>query len=599
MRSKLLPTLISALLLGQTIVAAQTPAPPPQPQIDVQPVVAVAPEVSVAVPGFRFEMPDIEIPPIPPINIDVPDIEIDGVDFWYDEAERTEREELKQSYPLSSGARVELTNIDGPVRIEPTDGNQAELRILSYSSSANPRHLTVESTGNSLTIRNVESRLNIHTDTSHSVTLKLPRRVELTINDAHDSVHIGDFDGPLHLNGVSGSVGAAQVAGAIDIARVSGSVVANVARLGAGGVHVERVSGSVSLRFMDELNAELQTTGIKGKVYVEVPNVAVQGEMKSADFRAKIGAGGPAVSISDVSGSVRLARGRTVAELLDDMKTGTRTPARLQTVRDLALHVAQPQVRAALVEALQTDQSNAVAMTAAHALVPYASEPEVRAVFIKTVDSTRSNETRTTALRALARTYAGDRTIRDLLLRALAADKSNLARQMAAGALARYLDDADVLRALMTALRNDENGVVRLRAAGALAKKVDNEEVYALLVEKAKTDSKKMVRARALDALSPRLRDRADLRPLFIGYLDDESLSLQYHALKGLVELNDPALKQRLVDKSRDLILGQGSLNWNNSLVLDTLLLLRKLDPQESDRALAELSVQREGNHHF
>ncbi|PYS93892.1 MAG: hypothetical protein DMF64_02570 [Acidobacteria bacterium] len=606
MNRKLISLVVCALLLAPMGVAAQTPAPAPRPTIQVQPEIAIAPEVRVAAPSFQFELPDIHIdlpeiniPPMPPIYVEAPDIQINGGDFWFDDSEQIEREELKQTYPLASGAHVELTNIDGPVRIEPVDSGQAEVRILSYSASANPRRLTVESTGNTLTLRGPDTNTRAWNDTSHSVSLKLPRRSELTINGARDSVHIGDFDGPVRLNGVSGSVGIAQAASSVDVSRVSGTVIANIARLGGAGVRVQDVSGTVSLRFMEDLNADLQTTNIKGKVYVEVPNVSVEGAMKNADFTAKVGTGGAPVRISDVTGTVRLARGRNITELLDDLKTGTRSVTRMQTARDLAMHVSQPQVRAALVELLQTDQSSTIAMTVAHALAPYANESEVRAAFVKTVDASRNDATRATVLRALARNYAGDRSVRDMLLRVLASDKSNLMRQTAAAALAREVDDADVMRALMEALRNDTNDLVRLRAVGALAKKSDNESVYTLLVETAKNDRKKSVRARALDGLSARLRDRADLRPLFIGYLDDDSISMQFHALKGLVELNDPALKQRLVDKSRDLILGEGHRYWNDGLVLETLMLLRKLDPQESDHMLEQLSADRERIHRF
>jgi HEAT repeats len=343
----------------------------------------------------------------------------------------------------------------------------------------------------------------------------------------------------------------------------------------------------------------LQTTNIKGKVYVDVPNVAVQGEMNRADFRAKVGTGGATVAISDVTGTVRLARGRKVAELISSMKAGERSISRMETARDLAMHASQPQARAALVDALQTDENSVVAMTASRALAPYASEPEVRAVFVKAVDTSKNDVARTTAMRALARNYGGDRSVRDLLLRALAADKSNLVRQTAIGALVKEIDDREVQRAFVEALKNDTNDLVRMRAAGALSKKTDDAEIYALLVETAKNDRKKGVRARALDGLSSRLREHPDLRPLFLGYLDDESISMQYHALSGLVSLNDPALKQRLVDKSRELVLLNGRRYWNDQLVLDALILLRKLDPQEADRALEQLSADRARVMHF
>src|ERR1041384_8252393 len=330
MKRQLIALVVCALLSAPVSIMAQTPAPAPRPSIQVQPEIAITPEVVVEVPNFRFELPEINIPPIPPmppINVEVPDVQIDGFDFWFDDNEQIEREELKQSYPLTSGARVELTNIDGPVRIEPTDNGQAEVRILSYSTSTTPRRLTVESSGNTLTLRGPDTTVRGWNDTSHSVTLKLPRRSELTINGARDSVHIGDFDGPVHLNGVSGSVGIAQAAGSLDVARVSGTVVANLTRLGGAGVRVQDVSGSVSLRFLEDLNADMQTKNIKGKVYVEVPNVSVEGAMKNADFTAKVGTGGAPLRVSDVTGTVRLARGGSGADMLDAPKAEPRPTA--------------------------------------------------------------------------------------------------------------------------------------------------------------------------------------------------------------------------------------------------------------------------------
>src|SRR5919206_33570 len=153
MKVKLFSVLICSLLLAPTSLA-QTPAPAPRPV--ARPEISITPEVNIQLPPFvpdiHIDLPAIAIPPIPPIEVEVPDVQIDG-DFWFDGIEQTEREELRQTYTLASGARVELTKIDGPVRIVPTDANQAEVHIVSYSSSANPRKLTVETTSNSLAIR--------------------------------------------------------------------------------------------------------------------------------------------------------------------------------------------------------------------------------------------------------------------------------------------------------------------------------------------------------------------------------------------------------------------------------------------------------------
>lgn len=574
------------------------------------PAVKVAPEAVVEPSEWTLAVPMPVIAPVvipeinievPNININMPDMNIDmGGTWFYDDGERTEREELRQTYQLSANARVELSNINGSIEIETAEGNTAELRITSYSHSPNPRKLNVEQTASSLSVRGEARRKGDGRDgmnfdnTSYRIQLKLPRRVSLTVNGASDSVRVGEIDGAIRLSNVSGSVGVAQAAGSAEVSQVSGSVTLNMSRLGAGGVRVENVSGKVALRFMGDVNADLQTRGIKGKVYVELANVAVEGEMNRADFRAKVGTGGTPINISDVTGSVRLSRGRTVAEMLGALKTSERGMTRMETANDLTLHVSNRQVRQAFVEALNGEQNGTVKMTVARALVPYVDEPEVREAFMKSIETgTGNGVVRMTAVRAISKQYAADKATRDMLLRVLASEQNDLVRMNIIGAIAKHPDDANVQRALLEALKNDRSDLVRMRAASALSKRAAQPEVYELLLHAARNDKKMIVRANALEGLTSRIKERPELRELFVGYLDDESAHLQYKALQGLVELGDPSLKTRLVEKAKELIARQTRRQWNDGMLLNTVLLLRRLDPQEADRVLEQLGSER------
>ncbi|HEX9918532.1 MAG TPA: HEAT repeat domain-containing protein, partial [Pyrinomonadaceae bacterium] len=200
---------------------------------------------------------------------------------------------------------------------------------------------------------------------------------------------------------------------------------------------------------------------------------------------------------------------------------------------------------------------------------------------------------RMTAVRALARQYAADKSVRDMLVRLVASEQSDMVRMNIVGAIGRYADEANVQRALGELLRNDRSDIVRMRAASALGRCAGDPEVYELLLNAARNDKKMLVRANALGGLRGRIRERPELRELFTGYLDHESAVLQYKALQGLVELGDPALKPRLVEKAKELINAQTRRQWNDRMLLDTLLLLRRLDAQEADRALEQLGGER------
>ncbi|MFN2483237.1 MAG: HEAT repeat domain-containing protein [Pyrinomonadaceae bacterium] len=567
----------------------------PEIRIDtkIAPVAISLPDIQINIPDFDFQMPPM--PALAPLP-DMPDIYINGGDIWTGD-ETTEREELRQTFQLSPGARVELSNIDGPVHIDTTDGAGAEVVVKSFSYAASPRKLVFEQTSSSLTLRGPERREKGDFDsadgTRHSVRLTIPRRSNLVLTNVRDSVRVGELDGTVKLDRVAGRVGIAQASGGAEISDVSGSVSMALSRLSGRGVTVSKVAGKVTLRFLEDVNAELQTGGVKGKVYVELPNVAVQGEMTKTDFRAKVGAGGVPVNVNDVTGTVRLARGQNVAEMLAVLKSSDRSTNRNQAVSDLALHVSNPQVRQAFVEALRDEQNNLVQMTAARELAAYAVEPEVRDAFLRALETGKNDSVRMTAASALAKKYAGERDVRDRLLKVLATEKKDVIRSTIIGSVAKYVDDPAVMRALVDALRSDAKELVRSRAARALAAKVENAEVYDLLLNAARSDQKRVVRMVALDGLSRRIRERAELRELFVGYLEDESQSMQFHALKGLVELNDPTLKPRLVEKAREIILTDYRRGWNTSTVLSTLVLLRKLDPPEADRMLEQLGNER------
>jgi len=249
---------------------------------------------------------------------------------------------------------------------------------------------------------------------------------------------------------------------------------------------------------------------------------------------------------------------------------------------------------ASLIAATAVAVAAVMPFAAARALAPYVAEPEVRDAFMKSIETGSGNGVvRMTAVRAVAKQYAADKPVRDMLVRLLASERNDLVRMNIVGTIGKYADDPNVQRALGAALKNDRSDIVRMRAASALARRADNGEVYELLLHAARNDRKMIVRANALGGLRGRIRERAELRELFTGYLDHESAVMQYKALQGLVELGDPALKTRLVEKAKELIDVQTRRGWNDRMLLDTLLLLRRLDAQEADRVLEQLGSER------
>jgi hypothetical protein len=261
-----------------------------------------------------------------------------------------ERDEFNQTYQLEPGARVEVSSIRGSVKIVNSDGPTALVQIIRTArtrADLEYHKVEVKQTGNSLVVRGVqepEERRERNIQVNHQVILTLPRRIDLSINSISGSLNAGEIDGPVRVNSISGSVnignllaklevnsvsgsveignvgadvrvssvsgnvGLGEVNGTVQVSSVSGSVKTTLVSLSPEGIRINSVSGSVEIAFKNDVNAEFNAQGISGQVYLDVPNVIRESEEKSPNVRARIGAGGTTITVTSVSGNVRLTR---------------------------------------------------------------------------------------------------------------------------------------------------------------------------------------------------------------------------------------------------------------------------------------------------
>lgn len=211
-----------------------------------------------------------------------------------------------------SDARVEVSNINGPVEIETADTDPAEVHITRFAqgrADVNDRKLKIIDTPGSLTIHAEGNSLRMGgNEVRHRVALKIPRRVDLTIKHVSDRLKVGEIDGSIHLNGLSWTAEMTLAAGQMEISRVSGTAVIRVTKLDEPGINISNVSGKVELLAPADLNANVNVNGNHGKVMIGLPHEVQEGTMNGLRFRARIGSGGAPISISNIIGTVSLRR---------------------------------------------------------------------------------------------------------------------------------------------------------------------------------------------------------------------------------------------------------------------------------------------------
>lgn len=243
-------------------------------------------------------------------------VQREKADNWKDDT-LPEKDEIRQTYQLSAGARVDVSGINGRVEIETTNGSAAEVYIVRSARTKDDlqyRQIIIEPSSSSLVIRgeNDKDRDRNHgrdREVRQHVFLKLPRQIDLTASGVNGRVNVGEVDGPVTVSGVNGRVDVAQALGYSKLSGINGKVSVTIAKLGERGAKISGINGGVEIRFADEVNADLEVSGINGQVNTELSNVTLLGKMEKNNFKAKIGSGGSPIHVSGINGRVTLTRG--------------------------------------------------------------------------------------------------------------------------------------------------------------------------------------------------------------------------------------------------------------------------------------------------
>ena len=230
------------------------------------------------------------------------------------------RDEIRKSYELAAGAKVQVEGINGAVRIETSDTKTAEIYIERTAKSAEAlqrRKIVIEHTPTNLKIRGEKgdagliSRL-FGSSPHEKVILKLPRQIALVTNGVNGAVTVGEIDGPVEVHGVNGKVEIAQASGSAEFHGINGNISVALTRLEKDGISLNGVNGNIELRLAEGINVELEAHGMNGRVSSDLPNFVLE-EARHGNYHARVGSGGNSISANGINGNIRLSRAASAA----------------------------------------------------------------------------------------------------------------------------------------------------------------------------------------------------------------------------------------------------------------------------------------------
>ena len=234
---------------------------------------------------------------------------------------------------LPEGQWVRIRNVNGAVRVSPSDGNRVEIRAEKSWGRGRPEpvRFVMDTTGSGIVVCAVwgkrggecsERRYRSNNNTSWwkrvlyrrknvnvQFVVAVPAGVKIDAQTVNGSVKVDDAPDEVRVSTVNGAITASTSRGPIHATTVNGAIKTTVESLdGEGDIELRTVNGSVTAELPADLGGTLDLSTVNGRLETEFP-VTLEGAMNPRRIRGTIGDGSRRIKIGTVNGSVTLRKG--------------------------------------------------------------------------------------------------------------------------------------------------------------------------------------------------------------------------------------------------------------------------------------------------
>jgi hypothetical protein len=225
-------------------------------------------------------------------------------------------EEFHQTYPLASGGRIELDNINGAVHITAGDQNVVKVDAVKYAGTKerlDDAKIVVEAGSDFLSIRtkypNHDNFFNGRWDDPAGVeyTLTVPRAANLDeIKLVNGALDIHGVTGEVRASCINGRMLAGELQGRVKLSAINGRMEARFDRLTDSPIELSSVNGNLELILPSDTKAELEASTVSGGLDDDFGLHVRHHRFVGHDLRGELGGGGTHIRVSNINGRIEI-----------------------------------------------------------------------------------------------------------------------------------------------------------------------------------------------------------------------------------------------------------------------------------------------------
>ncbi|MEN3336498.1 MAG: hypothetical protein V7647_174 [Acidobacteriota bacterium] len=245
-----------------------------------------------------------------------------GCDIAMAHLSEKETAEWRRTYQLEPGGRVEISNINGKIDVEPSADNTVEVVAEKTARAASQEaakealgRIEIVETASPSAIR-IETRsqrnsggLMNHTSQQVHYVVKVPAGAEVKFRTVNGGIELAGLKGRINAETTNGGIKAREVSGYIDASTTNGGVEVELAQLSDSGVKLGCTNGGIDLRLPATSKATISARVANGGIDTSGLQIETNGETSRRRLDGRMNGGGAHIDIEGTNGGIRI-RGR-------------------------------------------------------------------------------------------------------------------------------------------------------------------------------------------------------------------------------------------------------------------------------------------------
>ncbi|HET7220821.1 MAG TPA: DUF4097 family beta strand repeat-containing protein [Vicinamibacterales bacterium] len=241
-----------------------------------------------------------------------------GCDVMTADLKHTETAEWRKTYDLASSGRVEITNVNGRIVVEPSSNQTVEVVAVKKARGATQEsarealgriEIRDESSGQGVKVATHFTRSGGWFQGGGEVTytVKMPAGADARFTTVNGGLEITGLSGRVVAETTNGGVVARDISGPIEATTTNGGVNLDLSRVAEGGAKLGCTNGGLKLRLPADARATISASVTNGGI--DVHGLELESTQSTRRrLEARLNGGGPQVTIEGTNGGIDISR---------------------------------------------------------------------------------------------------------------------------------------------------------------------------------------------------------------------------------------------------------------------------------------------------